>query len=110
MIDPATTIRRLLGELTQDDTQSEHQAALVANEEAIAEVTKFASWVTQAAMRRATERGADVGAALMVGSESSIVAVLLLGMEYGRILERDESRSLEDLLADLEGGADNGSA
>lgn len=101
MIDPASTIRALLSELTEHEANEEHQSELVTNEDAIREVTRFAAWVTQAAIGRASAQGADFPTALTVGSESSLVAVLLLGVEYGRILERDQARSLEDMLAEI---------
>ncbi len=102
MIDPANTVRNILERLSTE-TQEPHQEALATNEAAIRQVRNFAVDVTKAAMAHATRQGADMGTAMVVGTESSTVAVLLLGVEYGRILERDQVRSLEDILADMGG-------
>ncbi len=103
MIDPAQTISRLTTELTEYESQDAHQEQLVTNESALREVREFASWVTKSAMKRAAEQGADPGTAMVVAVEASTIAVLLLGVEYGRVLERDQARSLEDMLADFGG-------
>ena len=105
MFDPDATIKRLLETLTESDQDQDHQRALIDNEPAIQRVKEFAGLITETAIKRVAIQGVDLGAALRIGSEASIVAVLLLGVEYGRLLERDQVRSLEQILEDF-GGMD----
>lgn len=107
MINPAQTVRAILLALQEEDaTQHDYQQALVTDEEAIEQVQKFSLSVNRDAIQLAVQKGADPRQALTAAGESSIVAVLLLGIEYGRMLERDQTRSLEALLEDF--GVDDG--
>lgn len=107
MLNPTRTMAALIAHLTDGESvQAEHQHALINDGRALQLLHTFSSRMTQDAIEGASQRGDDVGTAMVVGVESATVAVMLLGIEYGRMVERDQARSLEDLLTDFpEGGS-----